>query len=194
VQLDVSVVRCSSDRRGGGLADGRGGGEGSMTNRGALLDNRFLRPFSHLFAHPSLWHLNRRSVPRGLAIGLFVGFLIPLGQFVLAALLAVPLRANVGLSAGATLVTNPITFPFIYFAAFTSGRSLLGPGAPSEDAAAGYLASFLEVSVPTALGLLVFAIASSAAGYVLGALCWRVRLVRQWKRRASQRTLSGRII
>ncbi|WP_126172479.1 DUF2062 domain-containing protein [Altericroceibacterium xinjiangense] len=153
-----------------------------MKDRETILASRWLKPFAHLFGHPSLWHLNRRSFPRGLAIGLFVGFILPIGQFALAALLAVPLRANVPLSAAATLVSNPLTFPPIYFAAYQFGTFLLGHGSQVRDSA-GWIATLLDVSAPTALGLLIFAVTASSLGYLLGGAWWRMRLTRRWNRR-----------
>jgi uncharacterized protein (DUF2062 family) len=156
-----------------------------IRDREAILASRWLRPFAHLFAHPTLWHLNRRSVPRALAIGLFTAFIIPLGQFALAALAAVAMRANVPLAAAATLVTNPFTFPPIYFAAYNVGFLLLPKSVAEgvEDVAQGLGSTLLDVSGPTALGLLIFAIVSAALGYVAGAVWWRISLLRRWRRR-----------
>ena len=153
-----------------------------MKDRESILNSRWLKPVAHRFRHPSLWHLNRRSVPRAVAIGLFVGFLIPLGQFVAAALLALPLRANVPLSAAATLVTNPLTFPPIYFAAYKLGALISRPWVDMDtQPATGLLADLLNVSGQTALGLLVLAVVASA--FAIAALFWRIRLVRRWRRR-----------
>ena len=153
-----------------------------MKDRESILNSRWLKPVAHRFRHPSLWRLNRRSVPRAVAIGLFVGFLIPLGQFVAAALLALPLRANVPLSAAATLVTNPLTFPPIYFAAYKLGALISRPWVDIDaQAATGLLADLLNVSGQTALGLLVLAVVASA--FAIAALFWRIRLVRRWRRR-----------
>jgi hypothetical protein len=41
--------------------------------REELLENRFVRPFSHRVAHSHLWRFTRTSVRRGTALGLFVG-------------------------------------------------------------------------------------------------------------------------
>lgn len=154
-----------------------------MTQRDKILRSRWLRPFAHLFSHPSLWHLNQRSVPRALALGLFAAFILPVGQFALAALLAVAVRANVPLAAAATLVTNPLTFPPIYFGAYKLGSAVLGSG--RADGLANDLGSkLLDVSGPTALGLLIFAIAGAATGFIVGTLWWRFKLVRRWKRRS----------
>jgi uncharacterized protein (DUF2062 family) len=156
-----------------------------MRDREAILASRWLKPFAHLFAHPALWHLNRRSVPRALAIGFFTAFIIPLGQFALAALVAVAMRANVPLAAAATLITNPLTFPPIYFAAYHVGFLLL-PTAPAEavgEVAQGLGSTLLDVSGPTALGLLIFAVVSAVLGHAAGALWWRARLLRRWRQR-----------
>jgi uncharacterized protein (DUF2062 family) len=160
-----------------------------MIDHQTLLSSRWLRPFAHRLRHPALWHLNRRSVPRGLALGLFVGFILPVGQILLAALLAVPARANLPLSAAATLATNPITFPAIYYAAYRTGSALLAnpAGAAAEEATAGFAAKFLHVTGPTALGLLVFACVAAALGYAAGSLWWRLRTLRRWKNRAAAR-------
>ncbi|WP_129793096.1 DUF2062 domain-containing protein [Sphingosinicella sp. CPCC 101087] len=162
-----------------------------MKDRDAILRSRWIRPFAHLFGHPSLWHLNRRSVPRALAVGLFAAFALPLGQFLLAALLAVPLRANVPLAAAATLVTNPLTFSPIYFGAYKLGSFLLhhSPGEDVDEMAQHLGAMLISASGPTALGLLVFALAAAAAGFCAGAAWWRYRLVKRW--RSSRASASG---
>ena len=159
-----------------------------MKDREAILRSRWLKPFGHLFAHPSLWHLNRRSVPRALALGLFAAFIVPVGQFALAAFLAVPLRANVPLAAAATLVSNPLTFPPIYFAAYKIGTFLLdhSPGDEADELAKSLGRTLLDVSGPTALGLVVLAILGAAAGYIAGTAWWRLRLVRRWGDRRAE--------
>lgn len=162
-----------------------------MKDRDSILANRFLRPFAHMFAHPSHWHINRRSLARGLAIGAFVAFILPVGQFVLAALLAIPFRANVPISAAATLISNPITFPAIYFAAYKTGDALLGssrvPHAKVGEAV-GFLSRLMEVSAPTALGLLIFGCCSALAAYSAGVIWWRLRLARRTRARRAARS------
>ena len=164
-----------------------------MKDRDRILRSRWLRPFAHLFSHPSLWHLNRRSVPRALALGFFAAFVIPVGQFALAAFLAVPMRANVPLAAAATLVTNPLTFPPIYFAAYKFGSFLLHHSSSegADELATGLGSTLLDVSGPTALGLLVFAAALAAAGFFGGTAWWRLRLVRRWRQRPAKASRDG---
>lgn len=155
-----------------------------IRDREAILGNRWLKPFAHLFSHPTLWHLNRRSVPRALAIGFFTAFIIPLGQIALAALIAMVLRANVPLAVASTFISNPLTFPPIYFGAYNVGFFLLPKtSAGGEDVAQSLGATVLNVSAPTALGLLVFAIAAAILGHIAGTICWRISLLRRWRRR-----------
>lgn len=174
-------------------------------SREALLENRWIRPFAHRLVHPSLWHLNRRSVPRGVALGLVAGFLIPVGQIVVAALFALSLRANVVVAATATPVTNPLTFPPIYYAAYRLGQFLIGADgareltedqvvALAESAAAasgGSSWSFANVLLPLTIGLVVFAIASGVVGFALARLFWTMRVRRKWRHRMATR-LPGR--
>lgn len=163
-----------------------------LPNRDGLLANRWLRPFAHRLSHPLLWHLNRRSAARGLALGLFAGLILPVGQVVLAALLALSVRANIIVAASATLVTNPLTFPPIYFAAYRLGRSvtgsaLLGVG----DAHRQWMSSwFFDIAAPTVAGLIMLALFTSLAGYVLVHLAWRWRVAWRWRQRVRARRLA----
>lgn len=60
-----------------------------------------------------LWHPCRETVASGLGIGLFVAMLPIPGQMVLAAVIAMRLRANVAIAIAACWVTNPATIPII---------------------------------------------------------------------------------
>ena len=95
--------------------------------------NPWLRGLGHDLANPKLWHWSRRGVAAGAAIGLFIGFLIPIAQIVLAVVAAVFIRANVPVAAAGTLVTNPLTVPPIYFAAYHLGIWASGRRAPPQQ-------------------------------------------------------------
>ena len=95
--------------------------KGHIPTRDTIDQHRLLRPFAPHLRHPSLWRFNRRSVPRGVALGLFVGVIIPFMHTFVAAILAIPARANVGVAALLTLVVNPLTIPFMYLAAYRIG-------------------------------------------------------------------------
>ena len=91
-----------------------------------LRANRCLRWLGPLLRRPWLWHLSRRRVAAGAAIGVFFGFLIPVMQIAAAGGVAILLRANLPVAAVATLVSNPLTYVPIGIAAYQTGAWILG--------------------------------------------------------------------
>lgn len=140
---------------------------GKIPAKEQLLANRWVLPFAHRLAHPMLWQVNRRSIARGVALGLFAEFLIPLGQTPAAALMALTVRANVLIASAATLVTNPITLPPIYFAAYQTGQSMLNGRIADLSNAGMFRSLMLGFAAPTAIGLLLFAFTASLLGYYI---------------------------
>lgn len=170
-----------------------------VPSRHTVHDSRLLRPFAKQLSQPNLWHLNHRSVPRGVAIGLGVGVIIPVMHIVIASLVAIPARANVMLAAAFTLVVNPLTIPPLYYAAYRVGLWELHHEAAVDPAAAaqasGELGKLLfwihEASGPIALGVLTIAIAAAALGYVVSLLVWTLWTRSKWRARRLQRRSGG---
>lgn len=169
---------------------------GHVPTREGLAANRFLRPVAHRVLVPSLWRFNRRSVPRGVALGTFVGILFPFAHMPLAAVLALPARANVPTAMGVTLLNNPLTIGPLLFAAYQTGRWVLRfdrdvPGHPiaaNVHAGSGLLHWLVAQGGPaTVVGLAVIALAAAGAGYGLAALGWRWRVGRKWRKRRGTR-------
>ncbi len=161
-----------------------------MPTRENMARSKYLRPIGHRFLSPELWRFTRRSVPRGVALGLFAAFIVPLGQIFLAAFLALPARANVPLAAGATFVTNPFTFPFWLLVANKVGSTVLnidaavGAGAAAEFVDdRGPLANFFEMAGLTAFGFVVLAVVSASVGYLISSFVWRNLVIRRRKQR-----------
>ena len=160
---------------------------------------RLLRPFAKQLRQPNLWHLNHRSVPRAVAVGLGVGVVIPFMHTFVAALIAIPTRANVALAATCTLVINPLTIPPMYWAAYHIGLwelrhdAIVDPHAARE--ASGELGHLLfwihHASGPTALGILTISASAALIGYGVSATGWRLWLRSKWRRRRQDRALTG---
>ncbi len=147
-----------------------------------LMESRWLRPVAPRLAHPGIWHFNRRSVARGVALGLFAAFILPVGQILFAALIAAALRSNLLVAATVTWISNPFTFGPIYFGAWKAGGVLLGLaglGAAGE----GLLGQLVGASLPLVTGLVAFALAGALLGYLAVQLGWRIALGLQWSRR-----------
>jgi uncharacterized protein len=163
-----------------------------MPTREQMGKNKWLAPIAHRFLSPELWRFTRRSVPRGVALGLFAGFIVPVGQIFLAAFLALPARANVPLAAVITFVTNPFTLPFWLVVANKVGRFVLkidavaAGGAAQAEIASGRWQSFgwfLQTAGVTAFGFIVLSIVSAAVSYLLAGWVWRAVVSRKWTSR-----------
>ncbi|MES2989376.1 MAG: DUF2062 domain-containing protein [Pseudomonadota bacterium] len=176
----------------------------NLPTREVFESNRWLRPFANRILHSSLWRMTRRSVPRGVALGMFTGILIPMGQIPASAVLALPLRANVPAAALTTFFTNPFTTPFLFILYYKVGGWTLGLfGASAAVAATNAVvdASWLhwlvnDIGVPTALGMFICSVLGGVLGYVVAAIGWRLWISGKWRRRyrdrAAREELSAR--
>jgi uncharacterized protein (DUF2062 family) len=153
----------------------------TMPKREDLESNRFVAPFAR---RQELWRFTRRSVPRGVAIGLLVGIfaLIPGIQIVGAALMCVPCRGNIPIAAGMTFLSNPATTPLIVAASIYVGNSLgyhadltTFYGLYEHDAElrewTGWLLS--DAAPALLIGLFVISTVVASIGYLISAFVWR---------------------
>src|SRR5919106_3250776 len=102
-------------------------------SREEVLASPWLKPFGHRIAHSELWRFTRRSVPRAVFAGLFIGIflMVPGLQIVGAALLCIPMRGNIPIAAAMTFLSNPLTTPFFLYAAIDIGGPARVPDPPS---------------------------------------------------------------
>ena len=159
-----------------------------------LAESRLLRPFAGRVLRSDLWRFTRRSVPRAVGLGLFVGIflMIPGLQIIGAALISVPFRANIPVAAAMTFLSNPATTPFILLASIGVGNTL-GFRADTatfyalyeRGAGAGewlvWLASDAAPAMVVGLGLI--SAVSAVLGYFLSKWGWRWWTGRKWRRR-----------
>ena len=104
-----------------------------MPSHESVANNRWLRWLGPSVLHPRLFHLSRRGVATGAAIGVFFAFITPIAQIPLSAAACVVLRANVPVSIVATLVNTPPTFGPVYYAAWKVGSWVLVEPADAEN-------------------------------------------------------------
>ncbi len=169
-----------------------------IPSREQLEKNRLVAPLAR---RPELWRLTRRSVPRGVAIGLLIGILalIPGVQMIGAALLCVPCRGNIPLAAGLTFLSNPASTPFLLAAALWVGHALgfhsdiatfsalIENGAPLS----AWMRWLLSDAAPGLVtGLFVISVFTAAVGYLLSVWIWRGLVARKRQRRTSQSGLT----
>lgn len=171
-----------------------------LHDAGQLRHRRWLRWAGPALHHPHVWHLSRRGVALGVGIGVFFGLLLPLGQIPAAALVAVGVRANVPAAAISTLVSNPVTFPAIYYCAYRLGARLTGQAPLHRDALIEppeHLQDIVEepvppdwwhrVGIPTVIGLATMAVSGGVFTWFVAGWFLRLRVRRAWGRRTSQR-------
>jgi uncharacterized protein (DUF2062 family) len=147
-----------------------------------LRQSRQLRfALGDLLHDANLWHLNRRSVSGGFAVGLFVAW-IPLPiQMISAGLLALLFRVNLPLAVVLVWITNPLTMGPMYWFAWWLGAALLGhEHVPRqfEFTFDWFGAEIAQIWQPLFLGCALLAVASSAAGYLICRLFWRYQVIR----------------
>lgn len=160
--------------------------------RESIGENRWLKPVADRVLDTSLWRLTRRSVPRGVALGMVTGILVPMGQIPASALVALPLRANIPAAAATTFFTNPLTTPPLWVAAYYLGSWMLGqkaqgqgPGMPQVSWSEWLLH---QAGPATLTGLVTITVALAVLGYFVTAWGWRWWVARKWRRRAARRT------
>ncbi len=167
-----------------------------IPTRDSIERNRFLRPVAHRILEPSLWRFTRRSVPRAVALGIVTGILFPVAHMFVAAVLSFPVRANVPVAVGTTLLNNPVTIPPLWVAAYHLGNWVLrldqtmpgNPIATNVAANEGWLQWIVAKGGPaTIVGLMLIATTLSILAYFGTSLGWRLWIARKWRRRVRAR-------
>ncbi len=179
-----------------------------MPSPEAVQRNRWLRWLGPHLQHPQLWHFSRRGLAMGMALGIFFGLLIPVAQIPFSAAAAVVLRANVPAAVASTLVTNPVTFGPVYYAAWRLGSALLGkdvragqqPPPPAGAADALEDASWWQqlkgavagVGKPLLLGLALMACGIGLLTYFVVSWAWAIKVWWTRRRRLRATAVNGR--
>lgn len=182
-----------------------------LPTRDSLHGNRWLRWLGPALHHPRLWHMSRKGIALGVAVGMFFGLLIPVAQIPFSAALAVVLRANLPVAVASTLVTNPVTFGPVYYGAYQLGKWILLEPTPSEEEVAQLLAQQTappavddedlglweqvqlawqqlgNVGKPLLLGLLILASLTGLSAYFLISGLWALKIRWSRRRRVRQR-------
>ena len=172
-------------------------------SREEVLESRWLRPFGERVKRSDLWRFTRRSVPRGVFAGLFVGIflMVPGLQIVGAALLSIPMRANIPIAAAMTFLSNPATTPLFLVAAIEVGNRM-GFHADlaafeqlrTSGASVGTWLSWLLSDAAPAMvsGLFIIGLGVALVGYIVSLVGWRWWVGRKWRQRLA-RAAPGRM-
>lgn len=152
----------------------------------AVRESPALRRLGPLLERPWLWRCTRRGVALGLALGMFFGLLLPLGQSLVSGALAILLRANLPAAVLATFVSNPLTTPGIVVAGYYVGTMALGLpfSPPGDEAGLPWSDRIAAMGEPVLAGLLVMANSAALLTYAGVRIAWRISAWLRLARRA----------
>ncbi|MFT4548069.1 MAG: hypothetical protein ACI9UA_004603 [Pseudoalteromonas tetraodonis] len=138
-----------------------------LRNRKRRRENRFFAWLGRRVLNRDFWKPDRHAMAIGLAIGMAVSMLPPIPvQMLIAAVIAVLMRANIPMAAAACWVSNPVSWGPILILQRTIGDWMLPQSAFDE------LHPTYHVLRCTALGAVVMAVVLAPLGYFLVYVLW----------------------
>ena len=157
-----------------------------MPNSQNIKNNKHLKIFGDLLHNPHLWHMNRHSVAKAFAVGLFFAFIPVPFQMVLAAGTAILVHSNLPISIALVWITNPLTMPVIFYACYIVGSWLIGTKAQEFNFEANWqwvVDSLSTIGPAFLLGCGVLAVTFAILGYFIIQGLWRYSAIKAWKKR-----------
>lgn len=156
-----------------------------MPNPEMLRNHKNLQFLGNRLYDPNLWHLNRYSVARAFAIGLFFAWVPTPTQMALAAIGAFYFRGNLPIAVGLVWITNPITMPPFFYFAYRVGLFVLNMPPAAEFSLNAVLSGGLWI--PFLTGCFIVGVISSTLGYFGIQIFWRYHTYKRWLHRKKQR-------
>jgi len=147
-----------------------------------LKEHKHLRFLGTALHAEYLWQLNRSSVARACAIGVFCMWIPVPFQTVLAAMGAILFRANLPVSVVLVFITNPFTMPPMFYFSYKIGALLLGlppQGFKFELSLDWLTCGMLQIWKPFLLGTSLVAVATSLLAYYGALLLWNLHLIKR---------------
>lgn len=170
-----------------------------------IISNRWIAWCGPWLKHHNLWHLHRRSVAGGVAVGLFAGLVPGPLQILTGVALSILFRVNLPVAALTTLYTNPLTIVPLYYLAYRYGALVTMTDTAEHKFAVFTMAGhdltswipamfdwMLSLGKPLAIGLPLLAVTLAAAGYLLVDNAWKLYVRLTWRRRLQQRKRDAR--
>ena len=129
--------------------------------------------------------INRKSVTRGILIGLFWGF-IPMPMQMLAVLAVTPfVKFNVPIAFSMVWLSNPLTMPLMYYMEYKTGLLMLGrPGLEDIQLTLDWFQNHWDdIVVPLYVGTIPYAAGVSFLIYLLVNRLWIISVRRHQAKR-----------
>ena len=161
-----------------------------MPSHEHIKTHKHLQIFGALLHNPFLWHFNRKSVSGAFAVGLFCAFVPIPFQMILAAGVAIVVRVNLPLSVALVWISNPITMPPMFYAAYKFGSWLLGEASHDVNFVLSWQWLTTELAFiwkPFLLGCFSFGLICSIVSYATIRILWGRHIKNEWKHRQQRR-------
>lgn len=157
-----------------------------LPNRHTIKNTKGLHVLGEHLHNKNLWHINRHSIARATAIGLFTCFLPIPFQMVVSGMLAIVFYANLPVSIITVWISNPITMPPMLFAGYEVGVYVLQlPDLylPDKLGWAWLLDQIGQIWYPMLIGCLITGFLLAVIGYYTVQLIWRIWVLHHWRKR-----------
>lgn len=161
-----------------------------MPDAHLIRNHKHLRMFGTALHNPNLWHLNRHSVTKAFAIGLFMAFMPMPFQMIPAAGLSILVHANLIIAVALVWVSNPVTMPPLFYFCYLVGTWFVGRGDNNFAFEASWQWLTTELSAvwqPFLLGCFVVASIVAIIGYFGVDWLWRLHVRKEWEQRRKDR-------
>jgi len=142
-----------------------------------------LKHFGQALQNPNLWHLNRRSAAGAVAVGLFCAWMPIPFQMLLAAAIAMIFAVNLPISIALVWISNPITMPPLFYAAYRLGAFILNEPIVHFHFHLSFrwlLNTFETIAPAMLLGCLILGLVCAFVGYFLLRALWRFNVSKKW--------------
>jgi len=125
--------------------------------------------------------INRKSITRGILIGLFWGF-IPMPMQMLAVLAMTPfIKFNVPIAISMVWLSNPLTMPLMYYMEYQTGNFILGrEGLENIELTLSWFSNNWDnILVPLYVGTIPYSIFVSALVYFIVDRLWILSVIKE---------------
>lgn len=167
-----------------------------LPSHATITGNRHIARLGPWLRHHNLWHLHRRSVAGGVAVGLFAGLIPGPLQILGGVLLSILFRVNLPVAAITTVYTNPLTIVPLYFVAYHYGALVTGgngdesaintfstDGLPWSEWLPALFDWMATLGKPLAVGLPLLGLTLAVSGYLLVDNAWKLYVRLAWRKR-----------
>jgi len=160
-----------------------------LPQRSEIENHNSLGLFKRFMKDPELWAMNRSSISKGVAIGIFSAFLPMPFEMVIAVVMAILMGGNVIFAFSLIWISNPLTWIPLYTPCYLLGTKILGidPIALNQFTTLKLNLEFGYHYVALWLGCLIVGITVSSLSHFLINALWRSQVRSEWKNRQESR-------